>query len=132
MSDRTDSNARLLATGDLLGVMAVVVAGIFSHEGVAGLVNVLAAAETVAPFLLGYSFVAILLDAYDERATRSPIWGARIGVVAGLAGANVGLLLRGLPVLEGGVAWPFPLVITGSIVAVVVAWRLVFVTVVNR
>lgn len=132
MSDRTDSNARLLATGDLLGVTAVVVAGLLSHEGVAGLVNVLAAAETIAPFLLGYSFVAILLDAYDERSTNSPSWSARMGLVAGLAGANVGLLLRGLPVLEGGVAWPFPLVITGSIVAVVVAWRLLFVTLTNQ
>lgn len=126
--DGTDGGDRVLAVGDLVAVIAVVAIGRVSHYGFAGLADLLTTAETIAPFVLGYAIAALLADAYDERALTSLGWSVRIGGVVAIAGANLGLLLRGLPLLAGGVAWPFPLVLTGTLLAVVVGWRAVFVT----
>ena len=108
-----------LAVGDAAVVTGVVIAGLVSH-GTNPLVAPLAAAETLAPFLVGYLVAAGLVGVYRTDAE-----GDALRLVAGawLAGANLGLLARGSPFLSGGTTWPFPLVITGTTLGGLLLWR---------
>ncbi len=106
-----------LAVGDAAVVAAVVLAGQMSH-GTEPLAAPLATLETLGPFLAGWLVAAGLVGVYRAAP------GA-FGLVAGawLAGANLGLLARGSPYLSGGTTWPFPLVITGTTLGMLLLWR---------
>ncbi|QSW98915.1 DUF3054 domain-containing protein [Haloterrigena alkaliphila] len=77
--------------------------------------------ETIAPFVIGWLLVAVLVGFYTRRLT-SVTRAARVTSVTWLAAANVGLLLR-QSVFGETAAWPFPLVITGFGFLLLVGWR---------
>lgn len=116
-----DRTTLLLAVGDVAVVAGLLLFGYRQHGGT--LTEPLAAAETIAPFLLGWLVAAPLAGGYAPDVASSATRAARVTTVAWLAAANVGLLLRSSPLFEGGAAWPFTLVITGTGIAVLVAWR---------
>jgi hypothetical protein len=78
----------------------------------------LAAAPTLAPFLAGWLAAAVLVGVYGGEEPRRS-WRA----VAWLAGANLGPIARGSPLLPGGTTWPFPLVTTGTTLGALLLWR---------
>lgn len=117
------SAAPVLA-GDLLVVVGVLVAGELSH-GVSPISDPLLVLDTLVPFLVGWVLVAALLGAYDAEALSGSVASVRVGAGAWIGAANVGLILRGSPYFHGGVTWPFPLVATGTVLVVLVAWRAV-------
>lgn len=115
-------SAAPVVAGDLLVLVAVLVAGELSHD-VSPISEPLQVLDTMVPFLLGWVLLAAILGTYDREALSAPAASVRIGAGTWLGAANVGLLLRGSPYFHGGVAWPFPLVITGLVLVVLVAWR---------
>lgn len=110
-----------LAVGDLVVITLVVLVGMVRHgENPAG--RPLMTLATLGPFVLGWVCLAGLLSIYTDTQTVG--WsGSRVALGAWLGAANVGLILRGSPVLPGGLTWPFPLVITGGVGLGLVAWR---------
>jgi len=106
-----------LAAGDAAVVAAVVLAGQVSH-GTNPLAAPLETVETVGPFLAGWLVAAGLLGVY-----RAEGHALRLVTGAWIAGANLGLLVRGSPLVAGGTTWPFPLVITGTTLGAVLLWR---------
>ncbi len=113
--------------GDLLVVTAVVAAGIVEHHGLSGLADPFTTVETIVPFAAGWLLCAGLAGLYRSDALTDPRVAARLTTLTALAAANVGLLLRASPYFTGGMAWPFPLVMTGTVLVVVLPWRLVLV-----
>ncbi|WP_263020877.1 DUF3054 domain-containing protein [Natronobiforma cellulositropha] len=109
-----------LVDGALLS--ALVAGGMVSH-GTDPLTAPLSTFEGIAPFLLAWVPLAVLAGAYAERVLSEPLEAARVVAVAWLAAANVALLLRGSPFFEGGMAWPFPLVIGGLGLVCLLTWR---------
>lgn len=114
-----------LATGDALVVTGVVLAGDLSH-GTDPLTEPVAALSTLLPFLAGWLLAAGLLSVYGAGGPETAI---RRVAGAWLAGANLGLLARGSPLVAGGTTWPFPLVITGTVLGFLVVWRVAVVAV---
>jgi hypothetical protein len=108
-----------LAVGDAVVVTGVVLAGDLTH-GTNPVTAPLSAAETLVPFLAGWLLVAALVGVYDADG---PWRATRLVAAAWLGGANLGLIARGSPALSGGTTWPFPLVITGSVLGALVLWR---------
>lgn len=89
-----------------------------TNHGVGPLSMPLAAAPTLAPFLAGWLAAAVLVGVYGGEEPRRS-WRA----VAWLAGANLGPIARGSPLLPGGTTWPFPLVTTGTTLGALLLWR---------
>lgn len=115
--------ATVLAAGDVLVLGLITTAGAVSH-GENPLAAPLSVLETATPFVVGWVVAVGLLATYDEShhdylATSRTVLGTWLGA------ANVGLILRASPLFDGGVTWPFPLVITGFAGIGLVAWRLV-------
>ncbi|WP_254767869.1 DUF3054 domain-containing protein [Salinilacihabitans rarus] len=110
--------------GLLVGLIAV---GVGSH-GTNPLVQPLAALETAIPFLVGWLIAAGLAGVYAERVVRSPATAARVTAVTWLAAANVGFILRSSNAFDGGVTWPFTLVLSGTGLVVLVVWRVGYAT----
>lgn len=115
--------ATVLAAGDVLVLAMITVAGATSH-GENPLAQPLSVLETAIPFVVGWVVAAGLLATYERRhleylATSRAVLGTWLGA------ANVGLILRASPYFDGGVTWPFPLVITGVAGIGLVGWRLV-------
>ncbi|PSQ39291.1 DUF3054 domain-containing protein [Halobacteriales archaeon SW_5_70_135] len=108
-----------LAVGDAAVVVGVVVAGQVSH-GTTPLAAPLSTAETLASFLAGWLVAAGLVGVYSGDDLRRS-W--RLVAGAWLAGANLGLIARASPLFSGGAAWPFPLVITGTTLGMLLLWR---------
>jgi hypothetical protein len=124
-----DRPTALLAAGDAAVVTGVLLVGELTHD-VAILANLTRVSKLVAAFLLGWFLLAGLLGLYDGRSWE--LWPSlRTTTAAWLGAANVGLLLRGSPLLAGGTTWPFPLVITGLVLLALLAWRLAVVGVVT-
>lgn len=123
MTDRFDDPGRILATGDLFVILAVVAWGIVDHHGISGLLELRETAETIAPFVLGFVVVALLAGTYRTRSQATLATSLRSVTVAWLGGANLGFLLRGSPFLPGGNAWPFPVVLTVTVLVGLLAWR---------
>ncbi|MCL9813176.1 DUF3054 domain-containing protein [Natranaeroarchaeum aerophilus] len=113
--------------GDLLVVSLVVAGGIVEHHGLAGLTDPFTTLETVIPFAVGWLLCAGIAGLYRPDVLTDPRVAARHTTLTALAAVNVGLLLRASPYFAGGTAWPFPLVMTGTVLVVVVPWRLVLV-----
>ncbi|MCU4750381.1 DUF3054 domain-containing protein [Halobacteria archaeon AArc-curdl1] len=119
-----DTDRLLVAAVDGLLIAALAIAG-RAHHGYPILGQPLETIETAIPFLLGWLLLSIPAGAYARNTLTSPRAAARVTLVAWLAAANVGLLVRSAPFFTGGTAWPFPLVMTGTGLVVLVAWRLV-------
>ncbi|ELZ07089.1 DUF3054 domain-containing protein [Natrinema thermotolerans] len=109
---------------DVLCIVGIVLLGRISHSG-NPIAEPIASLETVTPFVVGWLAVAALAGVYaTERAGASREF--RLPAVAWIAAANVGLMLRGSPLFDGGTTWPFPVVITATGLAVLLGWRLVY------
>lgn len=113
-----------VAAGDLLVIVGAILAGELSH-GIDPVSAPLQVLETMVPFLLGWVLLSLLLGAYDADALSGIAGSVRVGAGAWIGAANVGLILRQSPLFEGGIRYPFPLVITGTVLVLLVAWRAV-------
>lgn len=123
-----DRRTALVAAVDVALIVALVAVGLVSHD-VNPLTAPLDAAETAAPFVIGWLAVVAFAGVYDRRATTTRRGAAATTGVAWVAAANLGLILRSSPAFEGGAAWPFNLVMTGLGLVVLVAWRVGYATV---
>lgn len=108
-----------LMVGDALVVTGMVLAGDLSH-GTNPLTAPVSALETLVPFLAGWLLAAGLVGVYDAE---DPGRAIRLVSAAWLAGANLGLLVRASSLVSGGTTWPFPLVITGTVLGMLVLFR---------
>lgn len=114
----------IVAAVDITLIVAVVTVGLLSHN-VSPLSDPLGAVETIVPFALGWALVAGLLGLYQTAWLSDPVASVRTVVAAWLGAVGVGLVLRTSPAFDGGAAWPFGLVIVGSVLVFLVPWRLV-------
>ncbi|AEH37131.1 hypothetical protein Halxa_2513 [Halopiger xanaduensis SH-6] len=118
-----DRTTLLLAVGDVVFLAGLVLVGQLSH-GVTPIEQPVAALETVAPFVLGWLLVAAIAGLYTNAgavATSVPRT-ARTTAVTWIAAANVGFILRN-GLFGESTLWPFPLVMTGFGLLVLVGWR---------
>ena len=109
----------ILAGIDIVLVVGLIVAGLLSH-GTSPVADPLASTESVLPFLVGWLAVSTLAGLYRPSRTVVPLQAARWSALCWLAAANVGFLIRGSPLVDGGVAWEFTVVLTGLGLAVIV------------
>ncbi|MCU4924964.1 DUF3054 domain-containing protein [Halobacteria archaeon AArc-dxtr1] len=93
------------------------------HHGGDPLSDPAGAAETALPFLLGWLAIALLGGVYRRHVYADPISAARLTAVCWIAAANIGLLVRSSPEIQGGVAYPFGIVMTGIGLVALLAWR---------
>lgn len=121
---RDDTDRERIVTGivDVVLIVGLVLLGRSRHEG-NPLTEPLASLETVTPFVIGWLLVALLAGVY-ARDRPAPGHGFRLTAVAWIAAANVGLMIRGSPLFDGGTTWPFPVVITVTGLVVLLGWRL--------
>ena len=112
----------VLAIGDLVALISLLVIGLLSH-GISPLSEPAASVDTMTPFVLGWVTLSVLAGVYDRNVATSVTRTARLTTVAWIAAANVGLILRQSPYFDGGIAWPFGLVMTGTGLLVMVGWR---------
>jgi len=115
--------ATALAAGDVLVLVLITIAGAASH-GESPIAEPSSVLGTATPFVVGWVVAAGLLATYEEPHL-DPVATSRAVLGTWLGAANVGLILRASPYFDGGVTWPFPLVITGFAGIGLVAWRLV-------
>ncbi|SEQ05446.1 DUF3054 domain-containing protein [Natrinema salaciae] len=121
--DRATDRERLATGGiDVVLVAGLVLLGRIEHGG-NPLSEPIASLETITPFVVGWLAVALLAGIYtrDRPVGREAF---RLTAVTWIAAANVGLMLRASPLFTGGATWPFPLVITGFGLFVLLGWRL--------
>ena len=114
----------IVAGGDVLLIVAVVIVGQLSHD-ISPVSDPLRTAGTVLPFLVGWLLLAGLLDLYRGPRIEDLQTAIRSVLAAWFGAVGVGLVGRTSPSVEGGAAWPFGLVITGTVLAVLLPWRLV-------
>ena len=107
---------------DVILVALLVVAGQL-HHGVNPIADPVTSAGALIPFVVGWLVVAPLAGIYATRNRTSPSRALRLTTVTWIAAANVGLILRQSPLFDGGTAWPFALVMTGTGLLVLVSWR---------
>lgn len=119
--ETADRTTLLLAVGDVVFVAGLVLVGQLSH-GVTPIEQPVAALETVAPFVVGWLVVAAIAGFYTTDAGRSVSGTVRWTAVAWIAAANVAFILR-RGIFGETVRWPFPLVMTGFGLLVLVGWR---------
>ena len=115
-----DRKRVIVGGGDLVIIIGIVLLGNVEHGG-NPIAEPLTSLMTTVPFVIGWLAVAALAGVY----TRSPgIDDTRLTAVTWIAAANVGLMIRGSPLFDGGTTWPFPIVITGTVLVAVLGWRL--------
>ena len=117
-----DTRRVLVGIVDVMVVVSLVVVGQL-HHGVNPLADPVTSAGTVIPFVVGWLVVAPLAGVYTSQNRASPHRALRLTAVAWIAAANVGLILRQSPLFDGGIVWPFALVMTGTGLVVLVGWR---------
>lgn len=110
---------------DTAAIAGLVLVGLISH-GVNPLVRPLYALDTILPFVVGWLVCAGLLGLYRDRRRDPFRRHLRSVTVCWLAAANVALLIRGSSVTAGSITWPFPLVLTGFGLVVILASRTLF------
>ncbi|MFC6785664.1 DUF3054 domain-containing protein [Halobaculum halobium] len=121
LANRVDRAALPLAVGDLLVIVAFIYAGTLQHGTVpfplAGAGDVLALLSVAAPFLLGWAIAAPLIGAYSAGAAESAKASVPLAIRSWVPAAVIGLLVRATPVVEGGVAITFAIVmlVVGSV-----------------
>lgn len=117
-----DRSVVVLAVGDIVALVSLLVVGLLSHD-TNPITEPVASLETMAPFLLGWIVLSVLAGIYDRTVATSVARTARLTTVTWFAAANVGLVVRSSPYFDGGVAWPFGLVMTGTGLIIMVGWR---------
>ncbi len=134
---RTDGRSRLvdretliLGVGDVGLLAGLVLVGQRSH-GVNPLEQPIASLEAIAPFVIGWLVVAVLAGVYTHTVVSSVTRVVRLTTVTWIAAANVGLLLR-QSVFGDTAVWPFPLVMTGFGLLLIVGWRVGYTAVLYR
>lgn len=110
---------------DTAAIVGLVLVGLVEHE-VNPLVRPLYALDTIFPFVVGWLVCAGLLGLYRDRRRERFRRHLRSATVCWLAAANVAFLIRGSSVTAGSITWPFPLVLTGFGLVVVLGSRTVF------
>lgn len=129
-SGAIDRETILLGVGDVALLAGLIVVGQLSHD-VNPIEQPLATLEAIAPFVIGWLAVAALAGLYTRPVASSVSQAARLATVTWLATANVGLLLR-QSVFGDTAVWPFPLVITGFGLLLLVGWRIGYAAYVDR
>ncbi len=120
-----DTDSLTFVVADVAVLVAILLYGQWSH-GISVIADPTASLEGIVPFLLGWLVVSALAGLYTA-GTESSVWrAARLTTVSWLGGANVGFVLRASPVFEGGITWPFPLVMTGIGLVALVGWRVAY------
>ncbi|MDF9747119.1 DUF3054 domain-containing protein [Natrinema salsiterrestre] len=107
---------------DVVLVAGMVLYGYIDHGG-DPIADPVGSLGTIAPFVVGWLAVALLAGVYTLESPLSG-HGLRVTAVTWIAAANVGLMIRGSPLFDGGTTWPFPVVITASVLVVLMGWRL--------
>ena len=125
-----DRETLLLAAGDIGLLVGLVLVGQLSHN-VNPIDQPIASLEAIAPFVIGWLAVAALAGLYTQSVASSVSQTVRLTTVTWIAAANVGLLLR-QTVFGDTAAWPFPLVITGFGLLLLVGWRIAVALIVDR
>ncbi|WP_121744723.1 DUF3054 domain-containing protein [Natronorubrum halophilum] len=120
-SHALDRETLLLGAGDVGLVGGFVLVGQLSHD-VNPIEQPLTSLEALAPFVIGWLVVAAIAGVYSRSVSASVTRAARMTTVAWLGAANVGLLLR-QSLFGDTAAWPFPLVITGFGLLLLIGWR---------
>ncbi|AXR77769.1 hypothetical protein AArc1_1435 [Natrarchaeobaculum sulfurireducens] len=120
----------VLAIGDLVAIVALIVIGQLSHD-IDPVTDPLASLESMVPFLIGWLVISLLAGVYAREIATSVARAARSTTVAWIAAVNVGLIIRSTPLFDGGSGWPFNLVLTGSGLVILLAWRLAYASVVG-
>ena len=131
--DRTEAVDRetlLLGAGDVGVVAGLLVIGQLSH-GVNPITRPLYALETIAPFVIGWLAVAALAGFYTRSSAVTVPGAARLTTVVWLGAANVGVILR-WEAFDTTATWPFPLVITGFGLLLLVGWRVGYAALAGR
>ncbi|WP_255191532.1 DUF3054 domain-containing protein [Natronobeatus ordinarius] len=124
--DGADRETVFVGVVDVALLAGLVLLGQLSH-GQNPLAEPLGALEAIAPFVLAWIVVAPFAGVYARAVLSSPTAAVRVTVIGWLAAANVGFILRASPWFEGGIAWAFPLVMTGMGLLLLVGWRLAYV-----
>lgn len=123
--DRSGAIARetlVVGTVDVALLSGLIVVGQLSHD-VNPIGDPVATLESIAPFVIGWLVVAAIAGLYTRSVASSVARATRLTAVVWLAAANLGLLLR-QSLFGDTAAWPFPLVITGFGLLVLVGWRI--------
>ena len=115
-----DRQRAIVGGGDLVVIIGTVLLGNVEHGG-NPIADPLASFTTAVPFVIGWLAVAALAGVYTRAAG---IDDTRLTAVSWIAAANVGLMIRGSPLFDGGTTWPFPIVITGAVLVALLGWRL--------
>ncbi|RQG86202.1 DUF3054 domain-containing protein [Natrarchaeobius halalkaliphilus] len=126
-----DRETVLVAAVDVALLAALIVVGQRSH-GIDPITQPAASLETVAPFVIGWLAVSVLAGLYARGSSMGIVQTTRTVAVVWLAAANVGVLLRASSLFDGSAEWPFPLVITGFGLIVLVGWRIGYAVVTAR
>ena len=126
----TDRRVLVLAIGDLVAIVALILIGQLSHD-IDPVTEPLASIESMIPFLVGWVVISMLAGVYAREIATSVARAARSTTVAWVAAVNVGLIIRSTPLFDGGAGWPFNLVLTGSGLAILLAWRIAYASVVG-
>lgn len=119
-----DRTTLLLAVGDVVLLAGLVLVGQLSH-GVTPIEQPVTALQTVAPFVLGWLVVAAIAGIYTRGVAASVPRTARTMAVTWIAAANVAFIVR-RGIVGETVQWPFPLVMTGFGLLVLVGWRVAY------
>jgi len=123
MFEAPDRDGLALAVGDYLAVIAIVGWGIVDHNGIAGLTDLPEVVGTIGPFLVGIVVASLLVGTYEPRNVASARAQLRSVAAAAIGTVGVGLVIRTSPAIEGGAAWPFGLVMLGTITLGLLFWR---------
>jgi len=123
-----DRKRVVIGVVDLVVIVGLVLLGNIEHGG-NPIAEPLASLTTAIPFVIGWLAVAALAGVYTRP---SGIDDIRLTAVSWIAAANVGLMIRGSPLFEGGTTWPFPIVITGTVLVTLLGWRLGYALFVSR
>lgn len=121
LANRVDRAALPLAVGDLLVIVAFIYVGTIQHGTVpfppTGASDALALLTVAAPFLVGWVVAAPLIGAYSAGAAESAKASVPLAIRSWIPAAAVGLIIRATPVVEGGVAITFAIVmfVVGSV-----------------
>lgn len=118
---RSPGTARL-AAGDLLLLVGLFVLGQLRH-GINPVESPLVFADTFTPFLFGWVVAALVAGAYGPGATRTVRSAVLRVAPAWVAAAAIGLALRATPYFHGSSPLAFALVVTGTGVLALSAWR---------
>ncbi|WP_436343727.1 DUF3054 domain-containing protein [Natronorubrum sp. FCH18a] len=129
-SQSIDRETLLLAAGDIGLLAGLVIVGQLSHD-VNPIDQPITSLEAIAPFVIAWLAVAALAGLYTRSVESSVLQVTRLTTVTWIAAANVGLLLR-QSVFGDTAAWPFPLVITGFGLLLLVGWRVGYAIVADR